>query len=502
MLNRPTSPEQGRAMSVRITRRWRGLAGVSLLTGLLLVLLVQPALAVVPEISNPGFEQWTSNLPDHWSVSEAGAFPTGPSHNTGTYSVLLKDANVNPASMNATITAGDVPNAGQDAEQYRTYRLAAWVQSDRGAAAPALVMWFTDDANNMIGSKQIVRGTDFGVNQTTWKQMSLVRGAPFGATRVVVQLGMYGGTGLGVRFDDVELDEVSTNAGVPSVFDGWSVWRSSNLGSGFSVNAVTGGLVEFAATGNQHYELNGGASVSRTFGRPVDTLAFHLTTAGGWKDSGQLVLRTWRYLPVDGQPTIPEDQLIDSSGTFPERDIVLSGLNTKRIDYTCEAIRGEALDDMSATISNVKAFSPVWRFRNIANSSFYLWTADESEKNSIQAKLGQVWKFEGPAYYTDILNPSNNSPLWRFRNIKGGYYLYTSDVNEKNTIVNTLSSKWKLEGEAYGVSIDPSGAPVWRFLNLKTGTYLYSADAAEKNNIVATQSTIWKLEGPAYYLSR
>ena len=502
MLNHPTSPERDRADRTRVTRYVRTIALMSILTALLVILAVQPALAVVPTIENAGFEDWSSGKPDHWTVLPGVASATSPSHGTpGARAVLLQDANANSSSMNSTITAGDTADYGHPVEQNRTYRLAAWAKSDRGSAAPALVMWFTDLSGNMIGSKYIVRGSDFGVNQTTWKQMSSVRQAPVGAEHVVVQLGMYGGTGLGVTFDDVELDEVSTSAGVDDMFSGWSVWRSVNLGSGVSVNPVTGGLFTFTGTGDLEYELNGNATVSRSFGRPIDTLSFRLTTAGGWKDSGKLVLSTWRYNSVGGKPSTPVDLLVDASGTSAVVDFSRSGLDTKRIDFTCDAERVEADKDMSATITDVKAFSPVWRFHNLKNG-YYLWTADEAERNNILAKLGQTWFYEGPSYNTDLLNPACQSPLWRFRNLKGGYYLYTSDVNEKNSIVANLSTKWKLEGESYNVSRDPSGAPVWRFRNNFNGSYLYSADATEKTNIVNDPAHVWTLEGEAYYLTR
>jgi hypothetical protein len=109
------------------------------------------------------------------------------------------------------------------------------------------------------------------------------------------------------------------------------------------------------------------------------------------------------------------------------------------------------------------------------------------------------------AYQINTANPLNQSWLWRFVNIKGGYYLYTADPNEKASIIANLSKTWKFEGPAYKVSTDPSGAPVWRFRNIakgaQNGTYLYSADPAEKNTIVATLGKVWLLEGPAYYLA-
>lgn len=163
-------------------------------------------------------------------------------------------------------------------------------------------------------------------------------------------------------------------------------------------------------------------------------------------------------------------------------------------------IPGNGNDHFDALPAPAVTNMPVYRFRNLQNG-FYLWTTSEAEKTNIITNLSNIWQFEGTAYQINTANPLNSSPLWRFRNLQNGCYLYTADVNEKNNIVATLSGTWLLEGVAYNVSMDPSGAPVWRFRNLQNGTYFYTADVNEKNNIVATLPSIWLLEGPAFYLA-
>ena len=145
-------------------------------------------------------------------------------------------------------------------------------------------------------------------------------------------------------------------------------------------------------------------------------------------------------------------------------------------------------------------FMPVFRFRNLQNG-YYLWSADPAEKASIIKNLSGTWKYEGVAYQIDTANPLNRSPLWRFRNVARGYYLYTANPAEKASIIANLASTWRYEGPAYNVSTDSSGAPVWRFRNRINGSYFYTADPAEKASIVAKQSSTWQLEGPAYYLA-
>ena len=143
---------------------------------------------------------------------------------------------------------------------------------------------------------------------------------------------------------------------------------------------------------------------------------------------------------------------------------------------------------------------PVYRFRNL-KSGFYLWSADENEKATIIRALSETWICEGVAYRIDTTNPLNDVPLWRFVSAKGGFYLYSADPSEKASLIANLSGTWRFEGQAFRVTTDPSGSPVWRFLNVKNGTYLYTGDPAEKNTIVSTLTSTWKLEGIAYYLA-
>jgi hypothetical protein len=153
-----------------------------------------------------------------------------------------------------------------------------------------------------------------------------------------------------------------------------------------------------------------------------------------------------------------------------------------------------------ALVSGVTTYKNVHRFRNLT-SGFYLWSADESEKDSIIANLSKTWVYEGVAYRIDATNPINQAPLWRFVSPTGGYYLYTADAAEKASIIARLPGVWRHEGEAFRVSTAASGSPVWRFRNLNNGTYLLSADPVERATINSNLKSTWLEEGAAYYLA-
>jgi hypothetical protein len=104
------------------------------------------------------------------------------------------------------------------------------------------------------------------------------------------------------------------------------------------------------------------------------------------------------------------------------------------------------------------------------------------------------------SYTINTANPANQSPMWRFLNLRNGSYLWSADPAERKTINDTLSSTWREEGEAYKIS-RTTGKEVWRFLNLHNGSYLWTADPDERKTINANLSSTWREEGVAYYLA-
>jgi V8-like Glu-specific endopeptidase len=146
------------------------------------------------------------------------------------------------------------------------------------------------------------------------------------------------------------------------------------------------------------------------------------------------------------------------------------------------------------------ALMPVYRFYNLRNG-VHFYTASEAEKNNVLATLSSTYRLEGVAYYVNTTTSTNGDPLYRFYNAKKGVHFYTASEAEKNRVLATLSSTYRLEGVAYYVSHNPSGAPVYRFYNFKKGVHFYTASEAEKNNVLATLSSTYRLEGVGFYLA-
>lgn len=161
-------------------------------------------------------------------------------------------------------------------------------------------------------------------------------------------------------------------------------------------------------------------------------------------------------------------------------------------------IQAQSTIQPQATTAN---FSPVTRIQNTTLSGSYFFTIYNSER--VTALAGNPsWKQEGPAFWASTVAEAGLSPVYRFRNNINGSYLYTIYEFERADIVANYASTFTLEGPAWYASQTPIAgwSPLYRFRNLTNGTYLFSAFEAEKENIVANYTSTFKLEGVAYYV--
>ena len=91
--------------------------------------------------------------------------------------------------------------------------------------------------------------------------------------------------------------------------------------------------------------------------------------------------------------------------------------------------------------------------------------------------------------------------VFRFYNFKKGVHFYTADRGREGQHAGEPQQDVQVEGVAYSLNSAPGGGndtPLYRFYNMKTGVHFYTASEAEKNSIIANLSTIFRYEGIAY----
>lgn len=144
----------------------------------------------------------------------------------------------------------------------------------------------------------------------------------------------------------------------------------------------------------------------------------------------------------------------------------------------------------------------VYRFFNL-RAGVHFYTASEAEKQNVIETLGNVYRFEGPAYTINLANPNNTMPVYRFYDIKAGVHLYTADPVERDHVITALGNVYRYEGPAYNVSTTSVNAfPVYRFYNLQAGVHFYTASEAERINVQTTLYRVYRYEGPAFYVGK
>jgi photosystem II stability/assembly factor-like uncharacterized protein/tRNA U38,U39,U40 pseudouridine synthase TruA len=148
------------------------------------------------------------------------------------------------------------------------------------------------------------------------------------------------------------------------------------------------------------------------------------------------------------------------------------------------------------------SLTPVYRFYNL-KMGVHFYTASASEMATVRDTLYRTYRLEGVAYNLNTANPANDTSLYRFYNIKKGVHFYTASEAEKANVIRTLSGTYRYEGVAYRVCATAvAGAtPVYRFYNLKQGVHFYTASAAERDTVVRTLWSTYRLEGVGYYLA-
>jgi hypothetical protein len=148
-------------------------------------------------------------------------------------------------------------------------------------------------------------------------------------------------------------------------------------------------------------------------------------------------------------------------------------------------------------IGTVLLYRPVVRFRT---PSGYFYTTSQAEIDTITSTM-PTWIKEGTAMHGSFTTNWGLSPVYRFRNKFTGAYLYTISETEKQTIVDNYSATFTLEGPAWysSPSAGTGFSPVYRFRNLLNGSYLWTGSETEKAAILANFASVYVLEGVAFH---
>jgi hypothetical protein len=211
-------------------------------------------------------------------------------------------------------------------------------------------------------------------------------------------------------------------------------------------------------------------------------------------------------------PTTSSDLLASLAAVYPNGQIpaISAAQAAKELAQNPAVLHITAAN--AATAQNAKSasvqpqalaadYKAVTRIQNTTLTGAYFFTIYDTEQAAALAG-NPNWKLEGAAFWASLASGTGLNPVHRFRNNLNGSYLYTIYEAEKADIQANYAATFFYEGVAwYAQQTTGAGwSPLYRFRNLLNGTYLFSAYEAEKDAIVANYSAVFKLEGIAYYV--
>lgn len=170
-------------------------------------------------------------------------------------------------------------------------------------------------------------------------------------------------------------------------------------------------------------------------------------------------------------------------------------------DQDAESINAQSAASAPILPQAGAIYSVISRVQNTSLYGAYFFTIYPSERSTALTSNPR-WNYEGPAFSASLVSDVDLFPVHRFRNLQNGSYLYTIYETERSAIAANLRSTFFYEGIAWYARQTASAGwkPLYRFRNVINGTYLFSAYEDEKNAIIANFPAVFELEGTAYFV--
>ena len=143
--------------------------------------------------------------------------------------------------------------------------------------------------------------------------------------------------------------------------------------------------------------------------------------------------------------------------------------------------------------------APLHYFSRNDNPS-HLFTALQSEVDSVNTNLGQYFTYEGISHWVVSNYTRNSVPVYRMYNSLSGAHFYTASTAEVLTVLETMDF-FSLEGVAFFVFLAPESGtmPVYRFWVPETASHYFTISEAEKNQLTTSGQQVRIYEGIAWY---
>ena len=231
-------------------------------------------------------------------------------------------------------------------------------------------------------------------------------------------------------------------------------------------------------------------------GPEVDVIYANGVRLGTLEDTGG---REWKSTVFTLPPAVLDSLWLEGE-VYIYMDIdTISDMSGHRVTLKYATLSIEYLVSGLGTPSRLT----IHRFWSPATGAHF-YTANEEEKESLEANYADVWIYEGIAYYA-LPNDAepNSAPVYRFWSDKLAAHFYTIDEKEAQLLINEYAGLWTYEGVCWYAFL-PDQQPadtiaIHRFWCNTSGRHFYTASEAEKDALVQDYSETWIYEGIAWY---
>ncbi|MEI7814867.1 MAG: hypothetical protein WCJ13_08755 [Coriobacteriia bacterium] len=95
-----------------------------------------------------------------------------------------------------------------------------------------------------------------------------------------------------------------------------------------------------------------------------------------------------------------------------------------------------------------KNTTPLYRFYNKKNGSHF-YTVSVTERDNVYSKLSATYQYDGPAFNVSAAPAEGAATVYRFFNKKNGTHFYTASETERDSVVAKLGATYTYEGGAF-----------------------------------------------------
>jgi hypothetical protein len=137
----------------------------------------------------------------------------------------------------------------------------------------------------------------------------------------------------------------------------------------------------------------------------------------------------------------------------------------------------------------------VYRFY-IPSMDNHFYTSNTDEKNWLASRTDIKFNYEGIVGNVYVSQEEGTFPIYRIYRKDAGKHFYTTDVNEKRSLVNSGAIDEGVLGYVYTVPAE-NAIPLYRLFNANLSKHFYTTDVNEKNSAV---SNGYRYEGIVGYM--